>query len=84
MFWDVQSMEHPFVSNPADLLSCVCAGAGSFTEPSDGGWNMTTGAVSAYKPALKYSNVRMRDGGSFTGNIVARVTATTFKVRQLV
>ena len=59
----------------------VCTGAGSFTEPGDGGWNTSTGDVSAYKPALKYSNVRMSDGGSFTGNVVVHVTATTFRVR---
>jgi hypothetical protein len=90
-------------------------GAGSFTEPNDGGWNKTSGMVSTKftisaacckaspiplilcvhhttrvgicfsqvrdnKPYMKYSNVRMSDGASFTGNMVATATAHTLKV----
>ena len=37
--------------------------------------------VRTNKPYLKYSNVRMSDGSSWTGNTVVSVTATEFKVR---
>jgi len=61
----------------------ACAGAGSFTEPNDGGWNKTTGTFRYYKPMLKYSNVRMSDGGSFTGNIIMEATPSTLRVRAV-
>ena len=37
--------------------------------------------VRTNKPYMKYSNVRMSDGASFTGNMVATATAHTLKVR---
>ena len=63
------------------MTASACAGAGSFTEPNDGGWNKTTGTFRYYKPMLKYSNVRMSDGGSFTGNIIMEATPSTLRVR---
>ena len=36
--------------------------------------------VRTNKPYMKYSNVRMSDGASFTGNMVATATAHTLKV----
>ena len=72
-------------STVTDLFKSISrvtyAGAGSFTEPNDGGWNKTTGRFRTYKTALKYSNVRMSDGGSYTGNIIMTATPSTLRVR---
>ena len=61
-------------------LGVLTAGAGSFTEPNDGGWNLTSNEFKLGKPYLQYSNVRMTNGQSFVGNLIATVTATNFKV----
>jgi len=51
------------------------------TEHRDPGrrWDKTTGKVRP-KKYLKYSNVRMKDGASYTGNIIATATPTTLTV----
>lgn len=59
----------------------ITAGAGSLSEPGDGGYDNTISNVAAGKPYMKYSNVRMSDGASWTGNMISTVTATTFTVR---